>query len=161
MTFTLLSPLLLKTLHVLGAVLILGNVIVTGFWNFKAVRTRDPRVIAFAQREVMATDIWLTFGGGALLSVSGFLLAQTYGLNPWKTPWISGGFALLGLSTLLWLVVLLPCQLQMVRLSRQAAADDAPLPPAFYRAFWSWNVVGWFATLLLAAALAVMVLKPQ
>jgi uncharacterized membrane protein len=151
---------MLKTLHLLGAVLILGNVIVTGFWNLKAVRTRDPRVIAFAQREVMAADVGLTFGGGALLSITGFLLAHAYGLDPWRTPWIAGGFGLLGLSTLLWLVVLLPCQLQMIRLS-QDVADDAPLPPAFYRAFWWWNVVGWFATLLLVAALAVMVLKPQ
>ena len=154
------TPLLLKTLHVLGAVLILGNVIVTGFWNYKAVRTGQPRVIAFAQREVMAADVWLTFGGGALLSITGFLLAQASGMNPWRTPWIAGGFGLLGLSTLLWLVVLLPCQIRMIRLSRDVA-DDAPLPPAFYSAFWWWNVVGWFATLLLVAALAVMVLKPQ
>lgn len=155
-----LSPLLLKSLHVLGAVLILGNVIVTGFWNFKAVRTGQPRVIAFAQREVMAADVWLTFGGGALLSISGFLLAATYGLDPWRTPWIAGGFGLLLLSTGLWLVVLLPCQVRMIRLS-QDVADDAPLPPAFYTAFRWWNVVGWFATLLLVAALAVMVMKPQ
>jgi uncharacterized membrane protein len=159
-SLSILSPLLLKALHVLGVVLMLGNVIVTGFWNFKAVRTRDARVIAFAQREVIAADYGLTFGGGALLSVSGFLLAQAYGLNPWTTPWIVGGFGLLGLSTLLWLIVLVPCQSRMARLSH-AARDDAPLPPAFYRAFWCWNVVGWFATLLLVAALALMVLKPH
>jgi len=156
-----LSPLLLKSLHVLGAVLILGNVIVTGFWNFKAVRTRDVRVIAFAQREVIAADVWMTFGGGALLSITGFLLAQSYGLNPWTTPWIVWGFGLLLLSTGLWLVVLLPCQTRMARLSREAIAAEEPLPPAFYRAFVCWNVVGWFATLLLVAALAVMVMKPQ
>ena len=160
MSLPVLSPLLLKALHLLGAVLMLGNVIVTGFWNFKAVRTRDPRVIAFAQREVIAADIWLTFGGGALLSVSGFLLAQAYGLNPWATPWITWGFGLLTLSTGLWAAVLMPCQSRMARLSRQAA-DGASLPPAFYRAFYCWNVVGWFATLLLVAALAVMVVKPQ
>lgn len=154
------TPLILKTLHVLGAVLILGNVIVTGYWNFKAVRSRDPRVVAFGAREVIATDVLFTFGGGALLSVTGFLLAAAYGLDPWKTPWITWGFALLVLSTLLWLTVLLPCQSLMVRLSREANDDDAPLPPAFYRAFWWWSVVGWSATGLLVAALALMVLKP-
>lgn len=153
------SPLLLKTLHLLGAVLMLGNVIVTGFWNFKAVRSRDPRVIAFAQREVIAADYWWTLGGGALLSVSGFLLAQAYGLNPWKTKWILGGFGLLSLSTLLWLVVLLPCQSRMVRLTRQAQ-DGVPLPEGFHRAFFWWNAVGWFATALLVGALALMVTKP-
>lgn len=153
-------PLLLKTLHLLGAVLLLGNVIVTGFWNLKAVRTRDPRVIAFAQREVIAADYWLTFGGGALLSVTGFLLAASYGLDPWRTPWIVYGFGLLLVSTGLWVAVLLPCQSRMARLSANAR-DGEPLPEAFYRAFRWWNGVGWFATALLAAALALMVLKPH
>jgi len=34
----------------------LGNIIVTGWWKLMADRTRDPRVIAFAQRQVTTTD---------------------------------------------------------------------------------------------------------
>lgn len=154
------TPLILKSLHLLGAVLFIGNVIVTGLWSLKAVRTRDVRVIAFAAREVVWTDWWMTFGGGGLLTVSGFLLARAYGLDPWRTPWIVGALLLLVLSTALWLLVLVPCQSRMVRLSRQAL-EEGSLPEAFHRDFKLWSIVGWFATALLIGAMAVMVLKPH
>ncbi len=38
--------LLLKTLHLLGVILFLGNIIVTGWWKAMADRTRDPMIIA-------------------------------------------------------------------------------------------------------------------
>jgi uncharacterized membrane protein len=40
--------LLLKSLHILGVVLFLGNIIITGWWKAMADRTRNPVVIAFA-----------------------------------------------------------------------------------------------------------------
>ncbi len=55
----------LKTLHIVGAVLFLGNIVVTGWWKVMADRTRDPRVIAFAQRQVTLTD-WVFTGGGVI-----------------------------------------------------------------------------------------------
>ena len=40
--------LFLKGIHILGVILLLGNIIVTAWWKIMADRTRDPRVIAFA-----------------------------------------------------------------------------------------------------------------
>ena len=42
-----------KLIHLLGVVVFLGNVIVTALWKTLADRTREPRVIAYAQRLVM------------------------------------------------------------------------------------------------------------
>jgi len=42
--------LLLKSLHVLGVVIFLGNIIVTGWWKVMADKTRESKIIAFAQR---------------------------------------------------------------------------------------------------------------
>ena len=39
-----------KVIHVLGVVLFLGNINVTGVWKTLADRTGDPRTIAYAQR---------------------------------------------------------------------------------------------------------------
>ncbi|MNT92374.1 hypothetical protein D3C72_2336400 [compost metagenome] len=87
------------------------------------------------------------------------MLATQRGYPFWTTRWLHGGAFLLGLSTLLWLAVLLPCQDRLVKLSREALATGS-LSPRFAPVFVAWNVVGWFATFLLVGALGLMVLKP-
>ena len=59
--------LFLKGIHILGVILLLGNIIVTAWWRIMADRTRDPRVIAFAQQQVTWTD-WVITAPGALIS---------------------------------------------------------------------------------------------
>jgi uncharacterized membrane protein len=66
-------------LHVLGVVLFLGNLIVTALWKTLADQTRDPRVIAYAQRLVTITDVAFTATGAALITVTGFVLASDWG----------------------------------------------------------------------------------
>lgn len=149
-----------KTAHVLGAILLVGNVVVTGLWNVWAVRTGQPAVIAFAQRAVMWADGYFTLIGGALVSATGIAMVIARGDDPWTVIWLRYGIGLLGLSTLLWLVVLLPCQVGMERLATRAEAGE-PLSPRFYRLYRIWNVVGWGATGLLLLALALMVLRPR
>ncbi len=142
-----------KLLHVVGAILMLGNVVVTGAWAALLWRHRDrdtPRRIA---RGILWTDLLFTLGGGAMLTVAGIELIRL-GQLPWRElSWLRHGIELLALSTLVWLVVLLPDQLRM-----EECADREP--ERFARLFRRWTVVGWLDTLLLAAALALMVLRP-
>ena len=65
-----------KIVHMLGVVLFLGNIIVTGFWKAIADRTGNPAVIAFAQRLVTLTDWIFTAGGVALVLAGGFGMAR-------------------------------------------------------------------------------------
>ena len=44
--------LLLKFIHLLGVVIFLRNITVTGWWKFMADRTGDSKIISFAQRQV-------------------------------------------------------------------------------------------------------------
>jgi len=60
----------LKSLHLLGVVMFLGNIIVTGWWKFMADRTKNPVIIAFAQRQVTLTD-WIFTAGGVILVLAG------------------------------------------------------------------------------------------
>jgi uncharacterized membrane protein len=53
-----------KAVHLLGVMLFLGNIIVTGVWKVLADRTQNPRVIAYAQRLVTLT-VWISTAGGA------------------------------------------------------------------------------------------------
>lgn len=143
----------LKTAHVLGAILFVGNVIVTGVWSAIFFRARHSHDFQRAARAIVITDWCFTVGGGALLSMSGVALAMFRGLPLWETAWIRQALLALVLSTVMWLVVLVPAQRVMVR----AGISDAEL----VRAYTRWNVVGWAATVPLVYAVWCMVAKPS
>jgi uncharacterized membrane protein len=143
---------LLRTLHVAGAVMLLGNVTVTGFWATYLYRDRRRVPFPAVARAILWTDLVFTLGGGVLLTVSGILLAMRHGYRVAETPWLLEGIVALAVATLLWLFVLLPDQWRMEHL---APGDD----PALRRLFLRWSVVGWGATLVLFYGLYVMVGK--
>jgi uncharacterized membrane protein len=140
---------LLRVLHVAGAVLLLGNVTVTGVWAAYLYRARDRVPFHPVARAILWTDLIFTVGGGTLLTVSGILLVLRRGYQVAATPWLLRGILALGAATALWLVVLLPSQLRMERAGRGGV--DA-LAPAFRR----WSLVGWTATALLYYGLWAM-----
>jgi uncharacterized membrane protein len=143
---------LLRVIHVVGAVLLLGNVTITGFWAAFLFRAR--RVVPFqvVARAILWTDLVFTVVGGMMLVISGILLMRARGYALATTPWLQQGIVALVLSTGLWLGVLLPDQW---RLERARPGDDATLRALFLR----WSVVGWTATALLFYGLWVMVSK--
>lgn len=143
---------LLRMMHVTGAVLLIGNVTVTGFWAAYFYRAWPDVPFRPVARAILWTDLIFTLAGGTLLTVSGILLAMRLRLPVFDTPWLLKGIVALGLATLVWLVVLLPYQL---RLERTAPDDRARLR----KLFLGWSVVGWADTLLLLYGLWAMVGK--
>ena len=143
---------LLRILHVVGAILLLGNVTITGFWATYLFRVRGRFPFHPVARAIMWSDIMFTVLGGTMLTVSGILLALRRGYSVMQTPWLLKGIAALAVATLLWMVVLLPAQL---RLERMPPGDDRELSRLFRR----WSVVGWGATLVLFYGLWAMVTK--
>ena len=77
----------LKSLHILGVVLFVGNIIVTGWWKVQADRTRHPAIVAFAQRQVTMTDWLFTFGGSTLVVVGAYANVYLHDL-PLDAPWL-------------------------------------------------------------------------
>jgi uncharacterized membrane protein len=140
----------LRMLHVAGAVLLLGNVTVTGFWALFLYFRRSAVPFRSVAQAILWTDLAFTAGGGALLVISGVLLIRARGYVIADTPWLVHGIAALGASTLIWLAVLLPDQL---RLERTDPADDASLRRVFLR----WTLLGWTATAILFYGLWTMV----
>jgi uncharacterized membrane protein len=142
----------LRMLHVTGAVLLLGNVTVTGFWATYLYRRRLAADFRPVARGIMWADAIFTLGGGALLTVSGILLAGRLELPVLDTPWLLKGIVSLGTATLVWLAVLLPLQ---IRLERLAPLDE----PGLRRTFLRWSLIGWADTALLLYGLLAMVTK--
>lgn len=147
----------LKSAHVVGVVLFVGNIIVTGWWKMMADRTRDPVVIAFAQRQVTLTDWVFTFGGVCLVTAAGCGNALLHDI-PLTTPWIVWGMALFVASGVVWGAVLIPVQSRLTRLTRSFSAGSA-IPDEYWRLERQWIVFGTAATILPLAAIPVMVGK--
>jgi len=146
------SYVVLKALHITAAVLMVGNVTVTGVWATLYWRWRGDVDFRRAGRAILWTDLFFTFLGGAALTISGILMARQANLPIMDTPWIRRSALLLAVSTLLWLMILLPDQWRLERL------DDTR--DAFRKAvFTRWSVVGWGSTVLLFVGLWSMVIK--
>ncbi len=143
----------LKWLHVLAAILFVGNVIVTGVWSAIMFRQRQRADFRIAARAIVVTDWIFTFGGAALLVVSGILLATGRGYPVWATRWIRDAMIGLGLSTALWVFVLVPAQRRMLRLGPDSDVE-------LRRVYGRWNAAGWLATVPLLWSLWNMVNKP-
>jgi uncharacterized membrane protein len=141
-----------KTLHVTAAVLIVGNVTVTGFWAYFLYRQRHGVGFRLIARGILWTDVIFTLVGGAGLTITGILMVRARPISILDTPWLGRGVVMLGVSTLVWLVSLLPDQLRMERLDQ---SDDRGMRRLFTR----WSVFGWSSTVLLFIGLWSMVMR--
>ena len=69
--------LILKSVHIFGVIVLLGNLIVTAWWKLMANRTKNPSIIAFAQRQVTITDFVFTAPGAFLAILAGDYMAYS------------------------------------------------------------------------------------
>lgn len=150
----------LKTLHLLGVVMFLGNIIITGWWKFMADRTRNPQIIAFAQHQVTLTDYVFTAGGAVLLLAAGLGNAALHGMDIFSMRWLSWGFWLFNISGLIWVAVLIPIQIRQARMAKQFAEGSA-IPETYWKLGKRWYVWGSIATVLPMLNLYWMVFKPN
>lgn len=147
-----------KLLHTLGAVIFLGNIIVTGVWMLQAERSKDWSTLRFASRAVNWADVIFTAPGVMLLLVNGLIMAPIWG--GLSTSWIAVAFSLFILSGVIWGVCLIRCQEKLIRLSSDASEAQGPPSATFLRVLHRWYVWGTIAIILPLISLGLMVLKP-
>lgn len=141
-----------KTLHVTSAVLLVGNVTVTGFWAYFLYRQRRDVGFRAIARGIMLSDFIFTLVGGAGLALTGIVMVRAQQVSILDTPWLRRGVLIFAISTLVWLVSLLPDQVRMERLDQ---SDERGMRRLFIR----WSLFGWASTALLFASLWSMVMK--
>jgi uncharacterized membrane protein len=150
---------MLKTLHIIGVVILIGNVTITAYWKVLADRTSDPRLIAHAQHGVTVADWIFTLAGIVLIVVGGYGAAAVAGLSLTNSMWLVVGQLLFAVSGLIWLCVLVPIQIRQARAALSPGPNDA-LPLQYRRDSRRWLIWGVVATVPLIAAIYVMVGKP-
>lgn len=153
------SYLWLKVIHIFGVVIFLGNIIVTGWWKNMADRTKNPQIIAFAQRQVTLTDFIFTGGGVAVLFIAGRLNVHLHHLN-YDAQWLVQGMWMFLLSGLIWVAILIPVQIKQAKMA-DAFARNNQIPELYWKLCTTWNIFGLIATLLPLVNLYWMVFKPQ
>jgi uncharacterized membrane protein len=144
-------------MHILGAVLFIGNIIVTAAWMILVVRTGQPKLVHFGAKAVNQADLLFTIPGVLLIFLNGLTLAPAFGGgNILGASWVVAALVLLTLSGIVWLAFLLRYQNQMVELS----GSGEQLSTEFMLVFRNWGIWGGIATLLPIISLLLMVFKP-
>ncbi len=148
----------LKFIHLLGIVLLLGNVTVTSIWKVFADRTRDPRTIAFAQKMVAGTDWSLTLSGIGLTIAGGYGMALFARMPLLENGWLLYGQLAFLVSGAVWLGILLPLQIRQGAIAR-ALASSLAVPEEYLALGRQWLFWGVVATVPLVASMWIMILK--
>ncbi len=148
----------LKSLHLFGMTIFLGNIIVTALWKMLADRTRSPAIVAYAQRLITITDFIFTFVGALLILATGIMMASEFGKIS-DILWLSWGRWLFIASGLIWIIILIPIQIKQARLAKDFSTKEE-IPDNYWSLSKYWAIFGIIATILPLANLYFMVFQP-
>jgi uncharacterized membrane protein len=153
-----LAYLLLKYLHVLGAVVILGTGAGIAFFMLMAHRTGDAAFVGRTAAVVVRADMAFTATAVVVQPVTGYLLMRWTGAA-FSDVWIMAALLLYGMAGVFWLPVV-RIQARMRDLALEAAAAGVPLPERYHRLFRTWFAFGipGFGSVMLI--LWLMIAKP-
>ncbi len=146
-----------RAMHLLGAVLFLGDVIITAGWAGFGRRSRDPEAIRFAVRGIMFTDAVFLLPGVILVFINGGILGTEWFKA--GAPWIIVSVVLFVITGILYGAGLEPIQKKLLRLV-DAMPHGGPLPPEYEGLMAKWFRLGGIATLLPLVIFFLMVFKP-
>lgn len=151
--------LIVKWVHILSSVVLVGTGFGTAFYLFFANRSGVVAAQAVVTRLVVRADWWFTTPAIVVQPATGLWMAHLAGL-PLNTPWIMWTLVLYGLAGLCWIPVVW-LQLRMAAMAQAAHAAGEALPPRYerYARWWEW--LGYPAFLAMLAIFYLMVAKPE
>lgn len=149
----------LKYLHVIGAVVLIGTGAGIAFFMVMAHRTCHVARIAGVARIVVTADFLFTATAVVLQPITGVLLAREVGY-PLTQGWIVLSIILYIAIGVFWLPVVV-MQMRMRDMAEAAEAKGEPLPRAYHRLFWTWFVFGFPAFGSILAILWLMIARPH
>jgi uncharacterized membrane protein len=145
--------------HILGVILLAGNITITAFWKVLADMTKDAKLIAFANRGVIIAD-WIFTLSGIVLTLVGGIGASVMGQWPlFEVSWLSWSLFWFVVAGLLWMIFLVPLQIRQMRAAK-IFAESGVIPDSYWRDASKWITIGLIATVPLLIILYLMVVKP-
>ena len=131
---------LVKYLHVLGAIMILGTGAGIAFFMLMAHRSREAAFIARTASVVVIADALFTLSAVLLQPVTGGVL-MVLSSTGFSERWLATSLVLYAVAGAFWVPVVF-MQIEMRDLARAAAENGAPLPPRYHALFRRWVLFG-------------------
>ncbi|HRN60637.1 MAG TPA: DUF2269 domain-containing protein [Chiayiivirga sp.] len=147
-----------KWIHVLSSVVLVGTGFGTAFYLFFANRSGSLEAQAVVSRLVVRADWWFTTPAVLVQPASGLYLVHLAGW-PLTTPWLALSIGLFVVTGALWLPVVW-LQLRMAAMASAARTDSGELPARYWRYARCWEALGYPAFVAMLAVFYLMVAKP-
>lgn len=147
-----------KWIHVLSSVVLVGTGFGTAFYMFFANRSGSLEAQAVVSRLVVRADWWFTTPAVLVQPASGLYLVHLAGW-PLTTPWLAMSIGLFVVTGALWLPVVW-LQLRMAAMAAAAQDGSDDLPAKYQRYARYWETLGYPAFVAMLAVFYLMVAKP-
>jgi uncharacterized membrane protein len=150
---------LVKYLHVLGAIVILGTGSGIAFFMLMAHKSGDAAFIARTAATVVIADMLFTLTAVILQPVTGWLL-MTLSSTSLFEHWLAAALVLYAVAGLFWIPVIF-MQVEMRDLASAAVRENRSLPPRYFDLFrrWFWFGIPGFGSVM--TILWLMIAKPD
>ncbi len=146
-----------KLIHILAAIIFIGNITIGIFWKTQADKSNDRLKIAETFRNIIRADRIFTMPSVFVLFIFGLGAAMQGDLSLVETTWILWGIIMLIVSALAFMLKLVPIQKQIYALS----SDQEKFSQDEYLVLSKkWTMWAMIAVLTPYIAVALMVLKP-
>ncbi len=146
---------LIRVLHVLAVVVLLGNLLMAPFWRKRLAMLGGPQARAAANRSVRLADLIFTLPGWVVVLATGIMLIMARG---WHSPhgWLDLSLVLFLGWLVLWHVLVLRTRKAMILQADEVAAN--PQIPAERVMELEEHERQWQRWSYLSAALVVLIL---
>jgi uncharacterized membrane protein len=147
---------LMKVLHVLAVVVLLGNLFMAPFWRKRLVALGGVQARAAANRSIRVADLMFTLPGWVVVLATGIMLIIYRGM---QGGWLHLSLLLFLGWLVLWHVLVLRARKAMIAQAEEAASGgQAPAELAQHESQWQqWSYVSAGIVVLI---LLLMVAKP-
>ncbi|MGL4768326.1 MAG: DUF2269 family protein [Formosimonas sp.] len=151
--------LLIKMIHIISSVVMVGTGFGTAFFFFFANRSGNIAAQAVVGRLVCRADWWFTTPAVIVQPITGVWLAHLAGF-PLATPWLTVAMCLYVLAGMCWLPVVL-LQINMAQMAKVAHETGSELPAKYWLSAKWWEGLGYPAFVSMAGVFYLMVNKPD
>jgi len=150
---------ILVFLHILGAIIFIGNIITAAFWKMKADKTRDQVIIHSTVKNILFADkiftnpsIILLIGTGIILGIRG-----PYSMTEWN--WLTLSLLLFIIMGILFIAILTPVQKRLILFSNKKHIKENGWD-SYLLASGKWAIFGSLLTIIPLIILYLMTVKP-
>ena len=149
---------LIRVLHILAVVLLLGNLLMAPFWRKRLAAAGGAQARAVANRSVRVADLLFTLPGWVVVLATGIVQIVTRG---WPRPhgWLDLSLSLFLVWLVLWHVLVLRARKAMIT-QAEAAAAGGPALAELAQHEQRWQRWSYVSAALVGLMLILMVLRP-